>query len=384
MVQNGELSMVIGKVENKKIADIKIDGLNNESLDSSVRLAILTMVAGYLEKDRITVNGKMNISKDYLNKFLSYVLNDMRAAPRTYQLNIDFTGIESNTKTKSHNDYDLILSFSGGADSTAGLLLALDKQLKVKPVFICFGQKNERKELLCVKAILKKLEIAPLIINVDIDNYIDQDWKRWKMGIIPARNYLFAAIAGSVLSHSDRNKLQIWICAHREEIDNIHTDKSLRFFKSTTKILSNSYKKSMTVLTPFEVLSKPEIISYWHKHWEKKYDLYVENTVSCYFGNNCGMCKACINRAICFVCAGINLENFQVNPFLDQQKIIQESYIDKFDSLEEERRLDFVYSLYENKQILPFYLKCFVDINYQKYKKQINKRIQSIRNIDHI
>ena len=125
-------------------------------------------------------------------------------------------------------------------------------------------------------------------------------------------------------------------------------------------------------------------MSYWHKYWEKKYNISVNETVSCYFGNNCGVCKACINRAVVFVCAGIKIENFQTNPFLDKRKLILNSYIVSFNSLHTERKLDFLYALNKQKNILPKKLKKFLDLNYKKYENKIIKRIDSIRKVDKI
>lgn len=376
--------MILGTIADKKISDIKIQGLDEKHIDSSVRLAILTVLAGYLEQNKIVINGNKIIEKTYLDRFLSYVLNDKRAAPKTFKLNIEFDGFKLHHDLKIQNDYDLLLSFSGGIDSTAGLLLALDKKLKVQPVLICFGQKNEKKEIFSAKRILKKLGIKPLVVKINIDKYMDHDWKRWRLGIIPARNYLFAAIAGSILSQSESKTLNIWICAHKEEINPVNTDKSLRFFKSTTEILSNAYKKDVVVSTPFELITKPEIVSYWHKKWERKYGLYVTDTTSCYFGNNCGRCKACINRAIAFTCAGIRLENFQTNPFQDKSNLIQNGYIDRFNSLKEERKIDFLYTMSINRMKLPTKLDKFLDENYLRYKAKIDKRINRIRKISNI
>lgn len=383
-MKNKNTRLVLGKIGNYNVEDVDIKNLNKDYIDDSVKLAILTVLAGYLEKDKIYVNGNKFINPKFLNRFLSFILNDKRAAPRTFKLDINF---DSNNKAhlpKESNEYDLVLSFSGGVDSTAGLLYALDKKLKVKPVYIAFGQKNEKQEIVYVKRILKKLNIKPQIVKVDINKYIDQDWKRWKLGIIPARNYLFASIASSILSHSKSKKHLIWVCAHKEEINPIHTDKSLRFFKSASKIFSTKYGKKITLETPFIDITKPEIVAYWHKNWERKYGLSVNETVSCYFGNNCGVCKACINRAVVFGCAGIKIENYKVNPFLDTKKLIQTSYIDSFGSLYTERKLDFLYALNEQKDILPNKLRSFLDSNYKNYEKRIVKRIKNIRKIKKI
>jgi len=373
--------MIIGKINDKLIDDISITGIDEKYIDSSVKLAILTTVAGYLEKDEISIDGKPPMHIGHVNKFLSYILNDSRAAPRIFRINTKFTD-GTITPIKNQNDYDVLLSFSGGIDSTAGLLLALDQKLKVKPIFISFGQKNEKEEIETVRNILAKLNIELTTITIDIDKYIDHDWKRWKLGIIPARNYLFAAFAASILSNSSKKKPQIWVCAHKEEINPINTDKSKRFFRSGTKIFSEYYERTILLSTPFMSITKPEILSYWGKNWAKKYNLTVEDTISCYFGNNCGVCKACINRAIAFTCAGIKVETYKISPFADTTKLIWHSYIERFPTLKKERRIDFLYALKINEGSLPPALKKFVNEHYDEYKKDITRRIKIIQNIE--
>lgn len=374
--------MLLGAINGKEISDVSIKNLSKGNLDSSVKVAILTMLAGYLGNDQIEVNGSGFINEDYLNNFLSYVLNDKRAAPRNFNLKFSFSDNKQVDFNIKISNYDVLLSFSGGVDSTAGLLHALDQKLKVQPVFISFGQKNEKHELKAVKKLLANLNLKPLIVKIDIDKYMDHDWSRWKLGIIPARNYLFAAIAGSLISKSKgKYGPQIWICAHKEEINPVNTDKSKRFFKSTSKIISSAYGRKIIVCTPFSEITKPEIVSYWHRKWGKKYGVKVGDTVSCYFGNNCGVCKACINRAIAFTCAGVDIENFKVNPFEDKSQIIRDSYIARFKSLKLERKLDFLYALLRNKEVLPSGLGEFVEKEYFKRKNLIKTRIKMIKKV---
>ena len=162
----------------------------------------------------------------------------------------------------------------------------------------------------------------------------------------------------------------------------MNTDKSEYFFETSSKIFSKYYKRNVSVETPFRWFTKPEIVSVWHRKWEKKFKLKPQDTVSCYFGNNCGVCKACINRAIAFTCAGVDIENFKDNPFVDIQAVIKDSYLGRFEVLEKERKLDILYALKNNYDIIPTYTKKFVDENYEKYQKEIENRILHISTIN--
>lgn len=377
---------LVGFIDNQKISISEL-GIKSDidlSFDSQINWAILLTLAGYKEKDSIKINGTKFYNTKDLNNFGSFILNDTRAAPRLFDINTEFLE-EKNTNNqflKNKRSFDSIISFSGGIDSTAGLLMELDKKRNIVPIWVGFGQKNEKNELAVVDSLSNKLGIEVKKIHIDFKDYVDSGWSRWKLGIIPARNYLFASIAANYASTFSIDDIKIWICAHKEEITPINTDKSEQFFQTSTKIFSTFYKKNIQIDTQFRDLTKPEIVSIWHRKWEKKYNIKPQDTVSCYYGNNCGVCKACVNRAVAFTCAGIDIENFLVNPFSDSQNLIKNSYLSRFDSLENERKLDFIYSLKVNYKFLPPEIKDFVDEKYDDLKDDIKKRLILINSAD--
>jgi len=193
------------------------------------------------------------------------------------------------------------------------------------------------------------------------------------------RNYIFASIAASMVNLSSSDKNTIYICAHKEEINPVNTDKSERFYNTCTKIFTKSYNKDIELTTPFFNATKPEIIYYWIKHWKQKYNISPQETVSCYHGTNCGICKACINRAVAFACCGLQTESYKNDPFKDTEHVIQEGYIDRFNILKLERKLDFLFALNFNKNSLPTNLRNFVDTNYKRYSNKIIDRQKMIR-----
>lgn len=378
--------MIIGKIGNKTI---KSNEISTKSFipfleNDFVKLSIMVTLAGYMEKDTIAINGNIPYDTKKMESFLSYILNDKRSSPKKFNLNINFLNGFMADKYKSatkDNNYNCIVSLSGGLDSAAGLMFALDKGYRVMPVWIGFGQKNEEEELKIVKKISSALGLKLLIVEINLNKYINQGWNRWKMGIIPARNLLFASIAAVLASNSVNNEIKIFICAHKEEITPINTDKSKRFYKTCTDIFSKITSKKIITTTPFLNITKPEIIAFWLKNWNDKYHLKPQNTTSCYYGNNCGECKACINRMIASICAGLPLEKYAKNPFSDKEGLLTDGYISRFSKLEEDRKLDILYSMQTQIKILPKNLKDFFDLNYKIYKNLINKRIAKIRSI---
>jgi len=374
----------LGAINGREITSSLI-GLTDPQLyniDSVVKTSLLTTLAGYLESDSITVYGNAFADSKFLQTFLSYILNDKRATPRDFNLLLNFVSNGSVFHpNQDSNSYDCLVSFSGGIDSTAGLMYSLDAKRKVLPVWIGFGQKNENRELAVVNELCKKLNVQPWIIKLDLARYVDAGWSRWKSGIIPARNLLFASIAAEIASRSNSPSVDILLCAHKEEITPVNTDKSQRFYDSTTLLFNSAYKKNIRVTTPFYSYTKPEIVSYWSRYWTDRYGISPGETTSCYLGNNCGSCKACFNRAVAFTCSGYKNDHFLQDPFIDQSNTIWGGYITRFDSLESERQLDILYSLNSHIDIAPPRIAKFVEYHYPHFRNAIKKRQKQIRNV---
>lgn len=375
--------MIIGTVDTTQIdaKDLILEGIDSEEIGVLVKVSLLTTLAGYLEKDKVIVNGEHFFPKKSLNSFLSYILNDRRAAPRTFALNVEFSEQKSEPERAKNNDYDCIISFSGGVDSTAGAMYALKKGMKTLAVWIGFGQKNEADELRVVKKICKKLDIKLLIVKINLKDYVDAGWDRWKMGIIPARNLLFAAVASEIAAKSKKSEVSIFICAHKEEINYVNTDKSRRFYTTCNKIFSKIYSKKIELTTPFFNYTKPEIISFWKRNWSKSFGITPGETVSCYLGNNCGNCKACFNRAIAFILAGEKLDKYLSHPLEDKKGIIDKGYVSRFAELQTERKLDILYALHQYRAIIPSSLKKFLDSRYHRYEEKINRRVEHLSKV---
>lgn len=134
--------MVIGSIKRTKLSEEIVFDSNllkiNEPFfnNNFVKLAILSILAGYKKRDLIFVNDKFNrnIDLECLGKFISYTLN-FNIAPRKYNIKIKHNKNYFLEQEKIANNFlDTILSFSGGIDSTAGLLYSLSKGQNVLPL----------------------------------------------------------------------------------------------------------------------------------------------------------------------------------------------------------------------------------------------------------
>jgi 7-cyano-7-deazaguanine synthase in queuosine biosynthesis len=382
---------VIGFVDDELFTTDNIKIATNfgaSKLNSVVKTAILSVLAGYKEKDNIIVFDNIDLRKLIdIKEFINLNLNFKNKAPRQYDINITYKKI---TKEKDKNRdiinnklnyYNSILLLSGGIDSVGGLLYCLSRKEKILPIWIDFGQKNRKSEKKVIKLIEKKLNIPILIIYIDLKDYVNKGWRHWKRGIIPARNFLFLALSSLFISMSRQKTFKVYLCASRGEINSNHNDKSRKFYKIISKLLSLCTHKDIKVWTPFYKYNKAEIIAIWQKKWHPKYRISVKDTLTCYLGNNCGLCSACYYRCINAVAVGVEDVIYKNNPFSDKGKIIRDYYISNFNKWGEIRKIDFLIALLRNKRYLSKEINQFLKDNLKNYRKKIKKRIKKLREI---
>lgn len=387
--------MEIGKItkENKyvSVADSIID-FNSLFLDNFSKLAILAILAGYGQSDNITINDSFSKKTDIkkLNSFISYILNH-RIAPKRFQIKIKpgraiFPEIKN--KIPLNNQFKSIkavLSFSGGLDSTAGLLLALDKKIKVLPIWIDFGQRNNLAEYKSIKAISRRLKVKPLILRLNLKPDILKGWKDWNF-IIPGRNFLFLSLANSILKFSQSRDKTIYLCAHKDEMGFIkNRDKSQHFFQAASGLFSADSGQKIKSFSPFRDYSKSEIISYWRRNWEKKYRLSPLETTTCYYNGNCGKCDACLKRAIYLLAGGYSPSQLVgINPLKDPGGLIKTSWLPRIKNgkMARNNKLDFLIAVEKSLDIVPDYVRNFYQnlppntlLAMQRRKKEISQAI---------
>ncbi len=361
---------LIGNVSGTRFT-LKNLNLRKESIDISidlfVRLSILTMLAGYLKKNKIYLNSEQ-YKQQMLERFLSYILNNKKFAPIDYKLKLNFSGIKSEKRQFKHN-YDCVILFSGGFDSTATFLTALDKGLKPLLLWVGFGQKNEGAEYKVIKSISRRIRYPVSIIKIDLKKYIDKGWKEWDY-IIPARNFIFAALAASFLSRSLKPNTIVYISAHKEEIKHSNTDKSMHFFNTCTSLFSDYYKKKIVIGTSFRKYSKTEIAAHWKNHWIEKYGILPYDTITCYYGNYCGKCKACLKRTISFLAAGWAPDpNIQVHPMSDPNDFLITDILLRLNRFSKNRKMETLIAIRKAWEVVPESVKK----KYESFDKRLIK-----------
>jgi len=203
---------------------------------------------------------------------------------------------------------------------------------------------------------LGKIKTAPLTAKMDINKFILDGWKDWDY-IIPGRNFLFISFANNILKNSTRNKVYIYLCAHKDEmVHRRNTDKSKYFFKKASQLFSLDSGKKVIVTTPFSHVTKAEILSYWKKHWIKKYGISPHDTTSCYYGRGCGRCEVCLKRTVSLLASGFGIDPFiKDHPMKDHSGLIAKKWIPQMLSgkLSRDRKLDLLIAIGKSLKVVP-------------------------------
>jgi 7-cyano-7-deazaguanine synthase in queuosine biosynthesis len=149
----------------------------------------------------------------------------------------------------------------------------------------------------------------------------DKD-RAWKNYIFPARNLVLAAIGSQ---YSDT----VWIVANKRSDESVGTpDKTSRFFRETTDLLSDFYGRLILVKSPLLNQSKLEAVQDYLKKGGSVQALKA--TFSCYSptpGENehCGKCLACYKRYKLFQALNVEV-NFHTFPPDGENFLAYEKY----------------------------------------------------------
>jgi len=350
---------LIGCIADETVLSSEINLSKTISESSWVRTAILTTIAGYRFENSIWVNGQAPVSIKKIKKleqFLSFLVNEKRYHSKTFSFNIKYDDYYNSLNKPIISDDILVLS-SGGVDSTAGLMHALDQGKHPIACWIDYGQPYREVEKEAVEAITNLLSIPLIVGTIDLSKYIREGESDWKH-IFPARNFLLACAGMALFSSLVRHREQpasIWMCAQIEDIDT--PDKSPRFFQETSSFLG------LRVMSPFVKFNKTDLLAYWRRHWFERYHISPEITITCYSNSgHCGNCKACLKRAVALSVSGWPLDDeLKENPFHDRNGLLKNYYLPRINNFEWKRRMDIMIALSNKYEQLNSELKKIVD-----------------------
>ena len=207
---------------------------------------------------------------------------------------------------------DILIIYSGGADSTTLLYYALS--LGKKPMVLGFNYNQKHcKELTSAKIICGKLKLTYHIMDLDFSGikssltskYLSipkQEDGKQRLTVVPYRNTIFLSCAGAIAEVEGIK--EIWFGACKEDFNSYRDCREI-FVNSISHTLSlggTQENSKMLVKVPFIGMSKTEII-------KLGITLHVpfEDTWTCYKGGKrpCQQCDSCRERIIAFEQNGI-------------------------------------------------------------------------------
>jgi 7-cyano-7-deazaguanine synthase len=212
----------------------------------------------------------------------------------------------------------VVLSYSGGMDSTVLLYKALHDFDVVHTVTFNYGQRHH-KEIEIVKSQIERhssKKLTNVILDLPffqqfkgsslLDNTIDVAKAKDVMGdpqtvnYVPFRNTIFLSIlAGYAESVGAKT---VWYGAAQADSVAGFYDGSIEFLDQINDITKLNRRHVISIEAPLIDLSKKEIIKLG-----QQYDVDYTDTWTCYEGKDvaCGECTACALRLKGFVDAGI-------------------------------------------------------------------------------
>lgn len=207
----------------------------------------------------------------------------------------------------------IVVTLSGGLDSTVLLYNMLAQGATVRALSIHYGQRHAR-ELKAAEAICKDRgvphELADLrgighllagsSLTSDIpvpDGHYAQD--NMKVTVVPNRNMLFLATAAAWAISSKFDAVAY--AAHAGD-HTIYPDCREEFVQALDKAVQLADWHSVRILRPFVAMTKADVV-------KKGAELGVPfaETWSCYKGGavHCGRCGTCVERREAFLLAGV-------------------------------------------------------------------------------
>lgn len=215
----------------------------------------------------------------------------------------------------------VVVSFSGGMDSTTLLAITLDNGMESLPVFFNYGSKNTEWELTAAQAIcqhyqldMSYVDFAGIIGHFKSDllktggelpegNYQEE---AMSSTVVPARNIIFASFLAGFAWSFDAE--EVWLGIHAATDGNyIYPDCRPDFFYSLNKAVEIGTEKRVSLRAPFLMLKKEDILK---KGLVLGVPFHLTRTCYSEFATACGKCGACQHRR----------EAFKLNHIVDPLK----------------------------------------------------------------
>jgi 7-cyano-7-deazaguanine synthase in queuosine biosynthesis len=261
---------------------------------------------------QVIIDIYVNLSPDLIQnieRMLNILVQDVLCEDIKFILNKkNLPKVKDDTK---FIECETICLFSGGVDSSIGILETLKKYKKVRGLYVAHRYtgridakvENLNKLLLKPKSIFLEKFIAP----------------EWRLSYSQTRGFLYLLYAGILSLFCNSKRILVTECGQTTyqpkfaPLDTITYTTHPYVLQIGKSIINIILERDIKVITPFEDFTKSELIKVNHD------DSILSITHSCIMGmweNNCGKCYACITRMIGSINNCLSLSYFRNNAFL--------------------------------------------------------------------
>jgi 7-cyano-7-deazaguanine synthase len=182
--------------------------------------------------------------------------------------------------------------FSGGLDSS---VLLYDYKDTCNAIFIDYGQRNAAAEAKAVTEICSSLAIPFRLLSYpDLFKYTKSSILQHtedisvKTAEIKFRNSVLITVAASTIEY----QTTLLVGAHKTNAP--YADCTPQYYKNIDKLIGEESEGRIRVVAPYIFLTKQQIVA--RARNLNMPDSLIAKSVSCYKGNACGECPACIAR----------------------------------------------------------------------------------------
>lgn len=187
-----------------------------------------------------------------------------------------------------------LLLLSGGLDSACLFWYLLSQGEQFRCMWIDYGQRNAGQELAAATRLCSanRISLAQVDAKYIFDGIQSSILTSSKHTVASAELQNRNAVLISIAAAHCTERTTIVVAAHRTSAP--YADCTPQFYTRMSKAISYSTDGKVDVEAPFIRLTKYMVLC---KGWDAGMSKEeIEATVSCYNGNNCGKCPACISR----------------------------------------------------------------------------------------
>lgn len=259
------------------------------------------------------IQSEFDSIKDFQNTNLDHFLQRLYLSiPELEKIEISHFNENGEKITRyidKNSNPKVLISLSGGLDSTTLLYYLINKGAKIEAISFNYGSKHNDIEIEYAKKTCEKLNINHHIIELDfINKYFKSDLlqnggaipeghyqaENMKSTVVPFRNGIFLSISAGIAESYDCEFIAL---ASHSGDHAIYPDCRPIFTKAMFEAIKYGTEKEIYLIAPFNEITKTDIVKLGNK-----LNVDFSLTYSCYNGRekHCGKCGTCIERKEAF------------------------------------------------------------------------------------